>query len=175
MKLKAEIMDNAAVKRALKRISHEILERNGGGDNLCFVGIKNGGVPLAQILADNIYEIEGALIPVGVVDISAYRDDRDQNEPVKVSGDLPFDVNGKKIIMVDDVLCTGRTARAAMESIISCGRPSSIQLAILIDRGHRELPLRGDYVGKNIPTSKSETISVARDEKGEFSVGVYAL
>ncbi len=175
MKLKAEIMDNAAVKRALKRISHEILEKNGGCSNLCFVGIKNGGVPLARILADNIYEIEGALIPVGVADISAHRDDRDEKESVEVVSRLPFDVNGKIVIMVDDVLCTGRTARAAMESVISCGRPSAIQLAILIDRGHRELPIRGDYVGKNIPTSKSETISVASDQQGCFTVKLYAI
>ena len=175
MKLKAEIMDNAAVKRALKRISHEILEKNGGSDNLCFVGIKNGGVPIAQILADNIYEIEGVLIPIGVADISAHRDDRDLTAPAKAVSDMPFDVNGKIVIMVDDVLCTGRTARAAMESVISCGRPSAIQLAILIDRGHRELPLRGDYVGKNIPTSKSETISVKGDENGELTVKLYAI
>ncbi len=175
MRLKAEIMDNAAVKRALKRISHEILEKNGGCNNLCFVGIKNGGVPLAQILANNIYEIEGALIPVGVADISAHRDDRDEKESAGVTSDLPFDVTGKTIVMVDDVLCTGRTARAAMESVISCGRPSAIQLAILIDRGHRELPIRGDYVGKNIPTSKSETISVVPDSNGDFSVKLYAI
>ncbi len=173
MKLKAEIMDNAAVKRALKRISHEILEKNGGSSDLCFVGIKNGGVPLAQILADNIYEIEGLLIPVGVADISAHRDDRSVCDPTAVTTSLPFDVNGKRVVLVDDVLCTGRTARAAMESVISCGRPSSIQLAILIDRGHRELPLRGDYVGKNIPTSKSEIISVAPDEQGDLTVKLY--
>lgn len=175
MNLKAEIMDSAAVKRALKRISHEILERNGGSGDICFVGIKNGGVPIAQLLADNIYEIEGVLIPVGIVDISAHRDDRTESAPIISASRLPFDVNGKRIIMVDDVLCTGRTARAAMESIISRGRPASIQLAILVDRGHRELPLRGDYVGKNIPTSKSETIRVAEDENGEFSVKLYAL
>ncbi len=173
MKLKAEIMDNAAVKRALKRISHEILEKNGGCDNLCFVGIKNGGVPLAHILANNIYEIEGALIPVGVADITAHRDDRNEKKGIGAASDLPFDVTGKTIVMVDDVLCTGRTARAAMESVISRGRPSSIQLAILIDRGHRELPLRGDYVGKNIPTSKSEIISVASDGEGGFTVKLY--
>ncbi len=172
MGLKAVIMDTAAVARALKRISHEILERNGGADDLCFVGIKNGGVPLAKILADNIYEIEGVAIPVGVVDISPHRDDlADRKATIDEEG-LSFSVEGKNVVMVDDVLCTGRTARAAMEAVISCGRPASIQLAVLVDRGHRELPLRGDYIGKNIPTSKSESISVEND-MGDLCVRLY--
>ncbi len=172
MRLKAIIMDEAAVGRALKRISHEILERNGGAEDLCFVGIKNGGIPLSKMLADNIYDIEGVAIPVGVVDISPHRDDLVDRRATIDEGMLPFSVEGKRVIMVDDVLCTGRTARAAMEAVISCGRPSSIQLAVLVDRGHRELPLRGDYIGKNIPTSKSESISV-ESENGEFCVRLY--
>ncbi len=172
MRLKAVIMDTAAVGRALKRIAHEILERNGGPDDLCFVGIKNGGIPLAKMLADNIYEIEGITIPVGVVDISPHRDDLiGRKAPVDEAG-LPFSVEGKSVVMVDDVLCTGRTARAAMEAVISCGRPACIQLAVLVDRGHRELPLRGDYIGKNIPTSKSESISV-ECENGKLCVRLY--
>ena len=174
MRLKAEIMDGAIVSRALKRIAHEILERNGGREDICFVGIKNGGVPLAQILAFNIYEIEGATIPVGVIDISAHRDDIEKIEVSKLSNsDIPFDVSGKRVIMVDDVLCTGRTARAAMEALISHGRPAAIQLAVLIDRGHRELPIRGDYVGKNIPTSKSESIKVEKQPSGDILVNLY--
>lgn len=177
MRLKAEIMDNAAVKRALKRIAHEILERNGGCANICFAGIKNGGIPLAQMLADNIYEIEGATIPVGVIDTAAHRDDRSDVSGSEICGsDIPFDVNGKRVIMVDDVLCTGRTARAAMEALISFGRPDCIQLAVLIDRGHRELPIRGDYVGKNIPTSKNEAIVVkAALGREDASVNIYDL
>lgn len=159
--LKATVMDGDQVTRALKRIAHEILERNAGSKGLLFAGIKRGGVPLAEILSDNIYEIEGQRIPVGTIDIRSHRDDRDGLlDPAINHSDIPFDVTGKRVIMVDDVLCTGRTARAAMEALISFGRPDSIQLAVLIDRGHRELPIRGDYVGKNIPTSKNETVRV---------------
>ena len=161
MRLKAEIMDSGAIRRAMKRIAHEILEKNGGCKDIYFAGIKRGGIPLAHILSDNIYEIEGVRIPVGVIDTVPHRDDR-RNIPVPQisTSDIPFDISGKKVIMVDDVLYTGRTVRAAMEALISFGRPSCIQLAVLIDRGHRELPIRGDYVGKNIPTSKSERIFV---------------
>lgn len=172
MRLKAVIMDTAAVGRALKRIAHEILERNGGAADLCFVGIKKGGIPLAKLLAHNIYEIEGVTIPVGVVDISPHRDDLADRKATIDGGALPFSVAGKRVVMVDDVLCTGRTARAAMEAVIACGRPASIQLAVLVDRGHRELPLRGDYIGKNIPTSKSESISV-ECENGKLCVRLY--
>ncbi len=177
MRIKAEIMDNAAVRRALKRIAHEILERNGGCENICFAGIRKGGIPLAQMLADNIYEIEGEIIPVGVIDTAAHRDDRPNVSGSQASGsDIPFDVNGKKVIMVDDVLCTGRTARAAMEALISFGRPECIQLAVLIDRGHRELPIRGDYVGKNIPTSKNEAIVVKADlGRNDAGVDIYDI
>lgn len=159
---KATLMDEAAVLRALKRISHEIVEKNGGVQNLAIVGIKRRGVPLARIIAENIKEIEGVEVPVGVADITFYRDDLENisEEPTLGGTDFGFDVTGKTVILVDDVLYTGRTARAAMEAVMNAGRAAAIRLAILIDRGHRELPIRGDFVGKNVPTSKSERIAV---------------
>ena len=159
---KATLMDETAVMRALKRISHEIVEKNGGTDNLALIGIKRRGVPIAEIIAENIKEIEAKSVPVGVVDITFYRDDLKlvSDEPVLNKTEFGFDVTGKTIILVDDVLYTGRTARAAMEAVMEAGRAAAIKLAILIDRGHRELPLRGDFVGKNVPTSKQERISV---------------
>ena len=160
-KFKAVLMDEAAVTRALKRISHEILERNNGCKGLCLIGIKRRGVPLAEIIADNIYNIEGARVPTGEIDITYYRDDRTaiSDDPVIHLGVLPFSVVGKKVILVDDVLYTGRTVRAALDALLRYGRPAAVQLAVLVDRGHRELPVRGDYVGKNVPTSKSEFIA----------------
>lgn len=159
---KAVIMEESAVIRALTRISHEILEKNKGTDGICLVGIRSRGAALAKIIADNIEKIENISIPCGDIDIGYYRDDiKDPTGmPVLKEADLPFAVTGKKIILVDDVLYTGRTVRAAIEAVFSLGRPAAIQLAILIDRGHRELPIRADYVGKNIPTSHSELISV---------------
>ncbi|MBO7217286.1 MAG: bifunctional pyr operon transcriptional regulator/uracil phosphoribosyltransferase PyrR [Clostridia bacterium] len=176
-KLKAEIMDSVAAARALKRIAHEILERNGGSRDICFAGIKRGGVPIAELLAENIYQIEGVSVPVGIIDTVSHRDDRsDIPVPSINTSDIPFDVTNKKVIMVDDVLYTGRTARAAMEALISFGRPAAIQLAVLVDRGHRELPIRGDFVGKNIPTSRSEKIIVKADtENREVTVGLYEV
>lgn len=161
-KFKAVLMDEAAVTRALKRISHEILERNNGCKGLCLIGIKRRGVPLAEIIADNIYNIEGARVPTGEIDITYYRDDRTaiSDDLVIHLGVLPFSVVGKKVILVDDVLYTGRTVRAALDALLRYGRPAAVQLAVLVDRGHRELPVRGDYVGKNVPTSKSEFIAV---------------
>ena len=161
-KYKATLMDEAAVGRALKRISHEIIERNNGSDNICLVGVKRRGAPLAEIIADNIYNIEGKVIPTGVLDITFYRDDLSEQtcDPVLSPCDIPFSVTEKNVILVDDVLYTGRTARAAMEAIMQFGRAASIQFAVLVDRGHRELPIRGDYVGKNVPTSKNEIIAV---------------
>ncbi len=160
--LKALLMDECAVSRVLKRISHEILERNGGSDNVCIIGIKRCGIPLAHTIADNIYEIEGKKIPVGSVDITLYRDDLTEisEEAIFSGSEIDFNIEGKNVILVDDVLFTGRTVRAAMEALIKQGRPKTVQLAVLIDRGHRELPIRGDYVGKNVPTAKSEYISV---------------
>jgi pyrimidine operon attenuation protein/uracil phosphoribosyltransferase len=161
-KFKAVLMDEAAVNRALKRVSHEILERNNGCDGLCLVGIKRRGVPLAGIIAENIYDIEGVRVPTGEIDITYYRDDRTaiSDDPVIRPGTLPFSVVGKRVVLVDDVLYTGRTVRAALEALLRYGRPASVQLAVLVDRGHRELPVRGDYVGKNVPTSKTEFIAV---------------
>lgn len=159
---KATLMDESAVCRALKRISHEIVEKNNGCRDLCIIGIKRRGVPLSQIIANNIKQIEGIEIPAGVLDITFYRDDLEHisDDPVIHNPQLPFDITGKTVILVDDVLYTGRTARAAMDALKCCGRAAAIQLAVLVDRGHRELPIRGDYVGKNIPTSKSERIFV---------------
>lgn len=159
---KATLMDESAVGRALKRISHEILERNNGCDNMCIIGIRRRGVSIAEVIASNILLIEGKNIDTGILDITFCRDDLspDFSEPVLHSSEIPFDITGKRVILVDDVLYTGRTVRAAMDALMKFGRASSIQLAVLIDRGHRELPIRGDYVGKNIPTSKSEHIYV---------------
>ena len=161
-KFKATLMDEAAVNRALKRISHEILERNSGTENLCIIGIKRRGVSVAKIIADNIYNIEGVRVPCGEIDITYYWDDLSliSEEPVIHNTELPFSVTDKRVVLTDDVLYTGRTVRAALDALTHCGRAAAVQLAVLIDRGHRELPIRGDYVGKNIPTSKSEVIAV---------------
>ena len=159
---KALLMDEAAICRALKRISHEIVERNNGVDNMCLIGIKRRGVPLAKMIADNIAVIENKTIPVGSVDISLHRDDVlfPKSRDGLPSVEIDFDITNKTVILVDDVLHTGRTVRAALEAVIESARPAAVQLAVIIDRGHRELPIRGDYVGKNVPTSKSETIAV---------------
>ena len=161
-KFKATLMDEAAVNRALKRISHEILERNSGTENLCIIGIKRRGVSVAKIIADNIYNIEGVRVPCGEIDITYYRDDLSliSEEPVIHNTELPFSVTDKRVVLTDDVLYTGRPVRAALDALTHGGRAAAVQLAVLIDRGHRELPIRGDYVGKNIPTSKSEVIAV---------------
>ncbi len=178
MEFKAEIMDEAAVKRSLIRIAHEIIEKNKGTDNLALVGIKSRGVPIAKIISRNIEKIENKNIFVGELDIKHYRDDLTEVQELPEASplDTPFDVTGKDIVLVDDVLFTGRTVRAAIEAIFSMGRPSSIQLAILVDRGHRELPFRADYVGKNVPTSTSELISVQVPElDGCACVELYQL
>ncbi len=163
---KTKIMDGEAVERALKRISHEIVERNKGCNDLCVIGIRQRGVPLAERICKNIDQIEGNMLPIGMLDITLYRDDLagEYTNPVINATEIPFSVEGKKIILVDDVLCTGRTVRAAIDAIISLGRPACIQLAILVDRGHRELPIRGDYVGKNIPTARDERVYVCLPE-----------
>ena len=159
---KALLMNEAAVQRALKRIAHEIVERDDGAENLCIVGIKRRGVPLAQQIAANIESIEGSSVPVGELDITFYRDDLQLSSPNPVirEGRLPFSIDGKKVVLVDDVLYTGRTASAALDALKDNGRAALVQLAVLVDRGHRELPIRGDYVGKNVPTSRSEFIKV---------------
>ena len=161
-KYKATLMDDMAIARALKRISHEILERNNGTEDLCIIGIKRRGVALAEIIAENIYSIEGVRVPCGELDITYYRDDLSaiSPDPVINPTQLPFSIVGKNVVLVDDVLYTGRTARAALDALMRFGRAAAVQLAVLIDRGHRELPIRGDYVGKNVPTSRSEIIAV---------------
>lgn len=155
-------MDEAAINRALTRIAHEIIEKNKGVKDVVLIGIQRRGVPLANRLANNIKKYEGVEVPVGILDITLYRDDLSTlaEHPVINSTDIPFDINGKIVIMVDDVLYTGRTARAAMDALIDLGRPKAIQFAVLVDRGHRELPIRADYVGKNLPTSRSEVVNV---------------
>ena len=158
-----QVMDALAIQRALTRIAHEILERNKGTDELALVGIRSRGVYLAERIRKKIQEIEGqAAPPFGVVDITLYRDDLDRGlqNPVVQGTDIPFPVGGKRILLVDDVLFTGRTVRAAMDALVDFGRPQSIQLAVLVDRGHRELPIRADYVGKNLPTSRREQVDV---------------
>ena len=159
---KAQIMDEAGINRVLTRIAHEIIERNKGIQDVVLIGIQRRGVPLAYRLANKIKEYEGVEIPVGILDITLYRDDLSTlaEHPVINSTDIPFDISGRIVVMVDDVLFTGRTARAAMDALIDLGRPKSIQLAVLVDRGHRELPIRADYVGKNLPTSRSEIVHV---------------
>lgn len=163
MKEKAMIMDDQAMKRAITRISHEIIERNKGIDDVALVGIKSRGVPLAAMIAAKIKDIEGKDVTVGEIDITLYRDDLTEKHHQAIVKDskLGFDAAGKIIVLVDDVLFTGRTVRAALDAIIDQGRPKSIQLAVLIDRGHRELPIRADFVGKNVPTSRSEVIKVS--------------
>ena len=173
MKLKAQIMDEAALNRALMRISHEIAEKNKGVDNVVLVGILRRGEPIALRIRDNIRKIENCDVPCGCIDIAYYRDDLTPlglNPQVRET-DLPFDVTDKDVVLADDVLYTGRTARAAIEAVFSCGRPRSIQFAVLVDRGHRELPIRADFVGKNLPTSHSELVEVRLPEyDGETGV-----
>jgi pyrimidine operon attenuation protein/uracil phosphoribosyltransferase len=165
MMQKAFILNDADIERILKRISHEILERNRGSKNLCFIGIQKRGVPLAQRIAKNIRALEGVESEVGKLDITFYRDDYAKRVKPKVGvTDISFGIDERDIILVDDVLFTGRTIRAALDALIDFGRPKTIQLVVLIDRGHRELPIRADYVGKNIPTSLSESIEVSLTE-----------
>ena len=163
---KTVLMDQAAMDRALTRIAHEILERNKGLDDLYLIGIQRRGVPLARRIAENIRQIEGKAPDVGILDITFYRDDLSllAEHPVINGTDMPFAVQDKKLVLVDDVLYTGRTCRAAIEALFDLGRPRMIQLAILIDRGHRELPLRADFIGKNVPTSSNEIVMVNINE-----------
>lgn len=166
MKLKTELMDSSAIERAIKRIAHEIIEKNHGTENLVIIGIKTRGVPIAKRIIKAIEQIEGDVLEYGVLDITLYRDDLSvkTENPVLNATDISFSIVNKNVVLVDDVIYTGRTARAAMDAVMSLGRAATIQLAVLIDRGHRELPIRADYVGKNIPTSKVELISVHLEE-----------
>jgi pyrimidine operon attenuation protein/uracil phosphoribosyltransferase len=163
-----ELMNKNDIDRALTRIAHEIIEKNKGTEKLCLVGIQRGGVHLAKRLASKIELIEKKDIPVGSLDIAFYRDDLNirKEQPVVRRTEVPFEVTDLKIILVDDVLFTGRSIRAAMDALMDLGRPAIIQLVVLIDRGHRELPIKSDYVGKNIPTSLSETVEVNLVEEG---------
>jgi pyrimidine operon attenuation protein / uracil phosphoribosyltransferase len=169
---KAQVLDDAALDRALTRIAHEILERNGGAHDLAFVGLRTRGVTLAHRLAAKIASIDGATVSVGTLDITLYRDDLSmRGAPVIRGTDIPFSIKNKTVILVDDVLYTGRTIRAALDALIDLGRPTMIQLAILVDRGHRELPIRPDYVGKNLPTSRRESVAVRlKEHDGEDRV-----
>lgn len=159
---KAQIMDADQIRRALTRIAHEIIEKNKGIANVVLVGIRRRGVPLAERLARKIAEIEGQSVPIGTLDITLYRDDLTMLtvQPVVHRTEVPVSVTGKTIVLVDDVLYTGRTIRAALDALMDLGRPQAIQLAVLVDRGHRELPIRADYVGKNVPTSRKEIVHV---------------
>ncbi len=167
MRFKAEVMDADGIQRALTRIAHEILERNKGSQDLVLVGIRTRGVPLAHRLAEKIGDIEGRTVPVGTIDITLYRDDlRQRREHLRVQKtDIPFAITGKRVVLVDDVLFTGRTIRAALDALIDLGRPECIQLVTLIDRGHRELPIQADYVGRHTLTSPHETIQVMLSEE----------
>ncbi len=173
---KALIMDAEALRRALTRIAHEIIERNNGVDDLVLVGVRRRGVPIAKMLAEEIRKVEGAELRIGELDITFYRDDlmRLTESPTVNSTNIPFSIVNKTVVVVDDVLYTGRTARAALDALMDIGRAGKIQLAVLVDRGHRELPIRADFVGKNVPTSHTERVCVNVSEyDGENSVKLF--
>ncbi|RJQ45664.1 MAG: bifunctional pyr operon transcriptional regulator/uracil phosphoribosyltransferase PyrR [Nitrospiraceae bacterium] len=167
--MQKQLLDSSDIKRIIRRMAHEIVEKNKGIENICLVGIQKGGVILAKRLASQIESIENARIEVGALDITFYRDDLNTKveQPVVKKTDIPCTINNKTVVLVDDVLFTGRSIRAAMDALIDFGRPAYIQLAVLIDRGHRELPIRADYAGKNIPTSFHDRVEVSLDEKGK--------
>ncbi|WP_430786073.1 bifunctional pyr operon transcriptional regulator/uracil phosphoribosyltransferase PyrR [Virgibacillus flavescens] len=168
MREKTVVLDQPAINRALTRIAHEIVEKNKGGENLVLIGIKTRGIPITKRLQDKIRQIENITVPIGELDITLYRDDLKKNtgtnEPELKDTNIDVNLTNKNVILIDDVLFTGRTVRAAMDAVMDLGRPAQIQLGVLIDRGHRELPIRADYVGKNIPTSDKEVIVVQLDE-----------
>lgn len=173
---KAVIMDEAAVSRAMTRIAHEIIERNEGCDNLAVVGIVTRGDLLAKELVDRIKEIEGVDVPLGRLDISFYRDDFQTFSPEVHATDIPFDVDGKRIVLVDDILYTGRTIRCALDAVMDLGRPARIELAVLVDRGHRELPICPDFVGKNVPSSHEENVRLyLKEVDGRTSVEIFDI
>lgn len=174
MTFKAALLDENAVKRALKRISFEIVEKNHGTDNLCLIGIKRRGICIAEEIQKNILFSEGVSLPCGAIDITLYRDDITaiSDMPTINSSDVSFDINKKVVILTDDVIFTGRTVRAAIDTVFSLGRPAAVQFAALIDRGHRELPIKADYVGKNIPTSLSEIVKVSFPQFDSEPIGV---
>jgi pyrimidine operon attenuation protein/uracil phosphoribosyltransferase len=175
LKQKAVIMDENAMKRAVARITYEILERNKGANTLCIIGVLSRGVHLANRIAKKIFELENVEVNVGALDITPYRDD-EKNTTESDKTDIKFDIKDKDVVIVDDVIYTGRSTRAALDALIERGRPKSIQLAVLIDRGHRELPMRPDYVGKNVPTSRDETVKVmVKEVDGEDNVAIYDM
>lgn len=163
---KAIILTADEVRRALTRIAHEIIERNKGAENLALIGVHTRGIPLARRLAEKLSSLEGVDVPTGMLDITLYRDDLSEvaQQPIIRETQVPFDLRDRRVILVDDVLYTGRTVRAALDALIDLGRPAGIQLAVLVDRGHRELPIRADYVGKNLPTAASEVVKVKLQE-----------
>ena len=164
---KAQLMDAAAIERVLTRVAHEIVEKNKGTADLVLIGLRSRGVDLARRLSQRLKEIDGVDVPVGALDITLYRDDLGKGgpQPAVRKTEIPFSIENKKVILVDDVLYTGRTTRAAMDGLMDLGRPRAIQLAVLVDRGHRELPIRADYVGKNVPTAKTEQVQVMLQEE----------
>ena len=165
MEIKTVLLDEIAINRALRRISHEIIEKNKGINNVVLLGVARGGIPVCERLAKNIFEIEGVKVPVGKLDVTRYRDDEKAKTFSKeTDAQFEFSLIDKDVVLCDDVLFTGRTVRAGIEAIIKQGRPRTIQLAVLIDRGHRELPIRADYVGKNVPTSREEKVRVTFDD-----------
>ena len=175
MRVKSQIMDSAAINRTLRRIAHEIIEQNRGLENVYLIGIRSRGVPMANMLSSILSEIEGKEVPVGILDITLYRDDLSTiaRQPVIKGSKIDFDLHNTNVILIDDVLYTGRTVRAAIDAILDFGRPQHIQLAVLVDRGHRELPIKADYVGKNVPTSSEEIIKVSFQEiDGEDTVKI---
>ena len=171
---RSQLLTPDAIDRSLRRISHEILEKNAASlDDLALVGVLTRGVPLARRISENLIRFEGLDAPVGSLDITLHRDDLSVEDPELKGSDVPFDVTGKTVVLVDDVLYTGRTARAAMEALLELGRPAAVRLAILVDRGHRELPIRADYVGKNVPTARGQRVLVNLEETdGEDGVVV---
>ncbi|MGH3086637.1 MAG: bifunctional pyr operon transcriptional regulator/uracil phosphoribosyltransferase PyrR [Rubrobacteraceae bacterium] len=170
--IRSQLLTSEDISRSLRRISHEILERNSSNlDELALVGVMTRGVPLARRVSANLHKFEGLDVPVGALDITMHRDDLEGEEPEVGESFVPFDVTGKTVVLVDDVLFTGRTARAAMDALLELGRPAAVRLAILVDRGHRELPIRADHVGKNAPTSLDERVVVSLEETdGEDAV-----
>jgi pyrimidine operon attenuation protein/uracil phosphoribosyltransferase len=178
LKQKATIVNEDEMRRAIVRISHEIVERNRGVDGLALIGIRRRGLPLAERIRANIRSFEAAEVPLGALDITLYRDDLQKiaQQPIVRTTDIPFDIEDRVLVLVDDVLYTGRTVRAALDALMDFGRPKVIQLAVLIDRGHRELPIRADYVGKNVPTSRREVVKVQlREEDGVDGVTIAEL
>ncbi len=172
---KVKIMDQATVMRSLARMTHEIIERNDGADSICILGVKSRGIILARILADNLKKFGGIDVPCGYIDVTMYRDDYTEEQKLQKTSEslVPCDINDRTVIIVDDVLYTGRTARAAIEAVFAMGRPKAVRLAVLVDRGHREIPIRPDFVGKNIPTSRQEKVAVVMD--GDSACDVFIV